>query len=68
MSRKEPKSKLVISVCKDLDNQTNQIVHMNASISDIDWIINELNKERDILCNSIKTGKIPEYCRNRYVM
>lgn len=66
MSRKEPKSKLLLSVCKDLQTRQNHIVHLNASISDIDWIMSELQRQRDNLVRMSITGSIDNTI-NKYV-
>lgn len=67
MSKKAPKSKIVLSVCKHLDSDTNYIVHLNASMRDIDWMISQLQQEKDKLCEATKTGIVPEYTNNRYI-
>lgn len=67
MSRKAPESKIVLSVCKHLSSGINCIVHLDASIDDIDWMISQLQQESDELCEIIKTNKIPEYVRNRFI-
>lgn len=64
---KKPKSKIVLSVCKNLDSGINYIVHLNASISDIDWMISQLRQEKNKLCEATKTGIVPEYTNNRYI-
>lgn len=61
------KSKVVITVCKDLDTNLHYIPCLNASISDIDWIIKCLQKERHELENIVRTGEIPAYRLNKYI-
>ena len=67
MSKDAPESKIVLSVCKHLSSGINYVVHLNASIDDIDWMISQLQQEKDELCELIQTGKIPEYVRNRFI-
>ena len=62
-----PKSKTVISVCKELDTNLLYVPCLNASISDIDWIINLLQKEKHKLENIMNTGEIPVYRLNKHI-
>lgn len=56
--KKEYKSQLVISVCKDIKSGNNYLTHLNASLRDIDWIIELLEiKREELYYNIIKDRK-----------
>lgn len=65
--RNAPKSRLVLSVCKsNTPGETQlEIVHMNATLIDLDLLIEQLQNEREKMLVALSTGNKPQFSFNK---